>query len=105
MWLTTIRIIAPCSNILRMLELPEVSTLSRTISLRNNVGINMSRNNGLFGEFGLLDILTVLNYVENRRTNKYVKRLQKLQIYAAFSGDDELNEILKELRQLNKSHQ
>lgn len=65
----------------------------------------MSRNNGLFGEFGLLDILTVLNYVENRRTNNYVKRLQKLQIYAAFSGDDELNEILKELRQLNKSHQ
>lgn len=30
---------------------------------------------------------------------------QKLQIYAAFSGDDELDEILKELRQLNKSHQ
>ncbi len=55
--------------------------------------------NTIFGEFGVLDILVVLNYFEARKTNKMLKKLQKLQTYAQIFGDDELQEILEELKE------
>lgn len=59
--------------------------------------------NTLFGEFGIVDILVVLNYLETRKTNKNLKRLQRLQIYAQVFGDDELHEILKEIKEWKKN--
>ena len=59
--------------------------------------------NTLFGEFGIVDILVVLNYLETRKTNKNLKRLQRLQIYAQVFGDDELQEILKEIKEWKKN--
>lgn len=55
--------------------------------------------NTIFGEFGVLDILVVLNYFEARKTNKMLRKLQKLQTYAQIFGDDELQEILEELKE------
>lgn len=60
--------------------------------------------NTLFGEFGIVDILVVLNYLETRKTNKNLKQLQRLQIYAQVFGDDELNEILKEIQEWKKNY-
>lgn len=56
-------------------------------------------SNGLFGEFGLLDILVLINYFEAKKSNKLLNRMQKLQIYAVFFGDEELKEILEEIRE------
>nr|DAG83000.1 MAG TPA: protein of unknown function DUF4120 [Caudoviricetes sp.] len=55
--------------------------------------------NTIFGEFGVLDILVVLNYFEVKKTNKMLRKLQKLQTYAQIFGDDELQEILEELKE------
>lgn len=55
--------------------------------------------NTIFGEFGVLDILVVLNYFEAKKTNKTLRKLQKLQTYAQIFGDDELQEILEELKE------
>lgn len=59
-------------------------------------------SNGLFGEFGLLDILVLVNYFEAKKSNKLLNRMQKLQIYAVFFGDEELKEILEEIREWKK---
>lgn len=59
--------------------------------------------NTIFGEFGALDILVVLNYFETKKTNKNLKKLQRLQTYAQLFGDDELQEILKEIKEWKKN--
>lgn len=59
--------------------------------------------NTIFGEFGVLDILVVLNYFETKKTNKNLKKLQRLQTYAQLFGDDELQEILKEIKEWKKN--
>lgn len=52
------------------------------------------------GEFGLLDIVVLLNYFNGRKANKNLKRLQKLQIVTSLWADDDLDEIVKILKEI-----
>lgn len=52
------------------------------------------------GEFGLLDIVVLLNYFNGRKANKNLKRLQKLQIATLLWADDDLDEIVKILKEI-----
>lgn len=52
------------------------------------------------GEFGLLDIVVLLNYFNGRKANKNLKRLQKLQIVTLLWADDDLDEIVKILKEI-----
>lgn len=53
----------------------------------------------LLGEFGLVDLLVLFNAYQGFRTNKYLKKMQKLQAIALLTGDDELKDILKLLKE------
>lgn len=57
------------------------------------------------GEFGLLDIIVLLNYFNGRKANKNLKRLQKLQIVTSLWADDDLDEIVKILKEIKNEKQ
>lgn len=60
----------------------------------------------LLGEFGLLDIIVILNYLQARKQNRQLKRANRLAIIIALMQEqdqEEIIKILKEIRDGNKN--
>jgi hypothetical protein len=54
----------------------------------------------LFAEFGVLDILVVLNYFQGIKQNKHLKKSNKLALTIALMQEQDQHEILKTLKEI-----
>lgn len=54
----------------------------------------------LLGEFGLLDVLVVLNYFETRKSNRQLKRANRLSLMIALIQEEDQHEIVNLLKEI-----
>lgn len=55
------------------------------------------------GEFGLLDVITVLNYLQNVKQNRQLKKSQKIALMLALIQENDQHEILKTLKEIENN--
>lgn len=54
----------------------------------------------LFGEIGILDIISLLNYFQNVKQNKQLKKSNKIAIMLALAQEQDQHEILEVLKEI-----
>lgn len=54
----------------------------------------------LLGEFGLVDLIVFLNYLESRKNNKKLARSNRLTIMAMLMQEQDQEEIIKILKEI-----
>ena len=57
-------------------------------------------NKFIFKEFGLLDILFVVNYFQNRKQGKQLKRANKIALVVAMLQEQDQEEIIQLLKEI-----
>ena len=57
-------------------------------------------NKFIFKEFGLLDILFVVNYFQNRKQSKQLKRANKIALVVAMLQEQDQEEIIQLLKEI-----
>jgi hypothetical protein len=56
--------------------------------------------NFTLGEFGLLDIITILNYYQNIKQNKQLKKSYKVALMIALAQEQDQHEIVELLKDI-----